>query len=197
MLLAVHTLYLNNYYSLFLVAGFHGPKRVSLNFEGCSYKHNFVVAWLRSTIVVVRGWGQPCGIAWLDLSNAFCSVPHKFLEHDLRLLHMPQAAIDVVMVLYAGATRLRTWYGYTESTTLAAGLKHCPILFKLAMEPVIREIQIDKVWSTLVCLEWDLASSLGQTWLTSHWWCMAFAHHLSRLPCEITSKHYTEDRHET
>ncbi|XP_054283941.1 uncharacterized protein LOC129000889 [Macrosteles quadrilineatus] len=117
------------------------PQKGFMEHEGC-YEHNFVV---RSAIDDARRGGKRVVLAWLDLSNAFGSVPHSYLLHALQMHRMPQKLIDVVSELYHGATRrVRTSQGFTGPIPMAAGVKQgdplSPILFNLAIEPVVSAV---------------------------------------------------------
>lgn len=117
------------------------PQKGFMEHEGC-FEHNLVV---RSAIEDARRGGKRVTLAWLDLSNAFGSVPHSYLVHALRLHGMPDKIVGVVSELYHDAvTKVRTSQGYTNPIPLAAGVKQgdplSPILFNLAMEPVVRAV---------------------------------------------------------
>lgn len=111
------------------------------NREGC-LEHNFV---LQEVIEDARRRGEEVCVAWLDLANAFGSVPHPHIFGCLRLLGLPEQMLDVVMDLYDGArTRTMTPEGPTDPVTIKSGVKQgcplSPIIFNLAMEPMIRAV---------------------------------------------------------
>lgn len=68
------------------------------NREGC-LEHNFV---LQETIEDARRRGEELCIAWLYLANAFGSVHHSHIFGSLRLLGLPELAVEVIQDLYNG-----------------------------------------------------------------------------------------------
>jgi len=110
--------------------------------EGC-YEHNFVV---QSVIDDARRNNGQVVVSWMDLVNAFGSLPREYVRYVLRvLLKMPEEMVDVVMELYDGAsTRVRTAEGFTDDIPMDAGLRQgdpiSPIVFNLSMEPLLRKI---------------------------------------------------------
>lgn len=112
-----------------------------MEFEGC-LEHNFV---LQSIIDNARRHNKEVYAAWLDLSNAFGSVPHEYMKEALRQLGVPEDVLEIIADMYHGSvTRVRTGQGYTNDIELEAGVKQgcplSPILFNLAIEPIIRAI---------------------------------------------------------
>lgn len=109
--------------------------------DGC-LEHNFL---LQTAIDDARREGKELGVAWLDLANAFPSVPHSHLFGVLDLLGMPPEMLTVVRDLYTDAsTRAMTSAGLSDPILVRAGVKQgcplSPIIFNLGMEPLIRSI---------------------------------------------------------
>ncbi|XP_049946524.1 uncharacterized protein LOC126439393 [Schistocerca serialis cubense] len=108
-------------------------------FEGC-YEHNFIV---QTAIDDARRRGGQACFAWLDLANAFGSVPHAHLLGVLSRMGLPEQLHHLIADMYDGcSTRVRTSDGLTEEIEIQAGVKQgcplSPIVFNLALEPVLR-----------------------------------------------------------
>ncbi|XP_023211847.1 uncharacterized protein LOC111614713 [Centruroides sculpturatus] len=113
-----------------------------LNYQGC-LEHNFV---LQSVIQDARRSRRNCHIAWMDIANAFGNIPHNTLWESLKWHGLHPEAIGVLQQLYEGSTtKVRTNSGLTNSISMQSGVKQgCPIsplLFILAVEPALRNIQ--------------------------------------------------------
>ncbi len=109
--------------------------------EGC-LEHNFI---LQTAIEDARRRGEELCVAWLDLANAFGSVPHTHIFGTLRLLGLPEEMLAVIQDLYTGSvTRAMTPDGLTDPIPILSGVKQgcplSPIVFDLAMEPLIRAV---------------------------------------------------------
>ena len=109
--------------------------------DGC-HEHNFT---LQSVIIDAKRKRKGCAIAWLDVRNAFGSVPHDTIFNTLRWTGLCENAIRRIETLYArSTTRVRTSAGFTEDIPIEAGAKQgcplSPIIFNLALEPLIRRI---------------------------------------------------------
>jgi hypothetical protein len=107
--------------------------------DGCC-EHNFA---LQAAITDARRSRRHCCIAWLDLTNAFGSVPHETIFTCLQWAGLNEEAISVIRRLYAiNTTSIRSQQGLTPEIPIQAGVKQgcplSPIIFNLAMEPVIR-----------------------------------------------------------
>ncbi|XP_021941894.1 uncharacterized protein LOC110840902 [Zootermopsis nevadensis] len=112
-----------------------------LPMDGCA-EHNFV---LQSVVTDARQNRKQCCIAWLDLTNAFNSVPHETIFTALQWAGLDSEAIEVVRRLYAGnTTTIRSCAGYTPAVDIGAGVKQgcplSPIIFNLAFEPILRAL---------------------------------------------------------
>lgn len=85
-------------------------------------------------------------ICWLDLSNAFGSIPHAVLDKVLDGYGFPRKFKNVIRKLYEKSyTIVKTSKGRTKAIKIRAGVKQgdpiSPILFNLCMEPIIREFK--------------------------------------------------------
>lgn len=110
-----------------------------LPYEGC-YEHNYV---LQGILEDARRRRRPVVVAWLDLSNAFGSIPHAAIHRSLRDARVPEALRNIVEGMYDGCTtRVRTAHGLTEPISIQSGVKQgcpfSPIAFNLAIEPMLR-----------------------------------------------------------
>lgn len=107
--------------------------------EGC-YEHNFL---LQTILDTVRRSRRQCAVAWLDLSNAFGSIPHEHIFETLAQFGMPETFLSLVRELYEGcSTTVRAAEGETAEISIRSGVKQgcplSPIIFNLAMEPLLR-----------------------------------------------------------
>ncbi|XP_023229282.1 uncharacterized protein LOC111629615 [Centruroides sculpturatus] len=113
-----------------------------LHYQGC-VEHNFV---LKSIIQDARRTRRECFIAWLDIANAFGSIPHGVIWESLKWHGLHPDAITTIQQLYTGSTtRIRTCTGYTEPVAMLSGVHQgCPIsplLFILTVEPALRRLR--------------------------------------------------------
>ncbi|CAM5108747.1 unnamed protein product [Natator depressus] len=110
--------------------------------EGC-YENNFV---LQTTIETARRARRQCTVAWLDLANAFGSMPHYHIFATLQEFGMPENFLRVIQEVYEGcSTTIRSVERETAEIPIRSGVKQgCPlspiIIFNLAMEPLLRAI---------------------------------------------------------
>jgi hypothetical protein len=109
--------------------------------DGCA-EHNFV---LQSVIEDARRSRKQCSIAWLDLTNAFGSIPHSTIFATLRWAGLNAEAVDVIRSLYQdNKTKVRSTSGPTAEISIKAGVKQgcplSPIIFNLAIEPILRAV---------------------------------------------------------
>ncbi|XP_075772826.1 uncharacterized protein LOC142824999 [Pelodiscus sinensis] len=107
--------------------------------EGC-YEHNYV---LQAAIQSARRQQKQCAMAWLDLSNAFGSIPHHLIFDTLREFGLPDFFLHLLRDLYSDCTTtIRAEEGETAPILLRRGVKQgcplSPIVFNLAMEPLLR-----------------------------------------------------------
>ncbi|GFU01308.1 retrovirus-related Pol polyprotein from type-1 retrotransposable element R2 [Nephila pilipes] len=82
-------------------------------------------------------------MAWLDLENAFGSVPHSFILGALERAGVPESTIFLVSALYTGSTSsIRVESGWTDPIPMCAGVRQgCPlssIIFNLTLEQILR-----------------------------------------------------------
>ena len=110
--------------------------------DGC-LEHNFV---LQAAMVDARRNSRSICIAWLDLANAFGSLPHGHMFGTLERIGMPAEMLSVIRDLYAGSTtRGKHSAGLTNSIEIKSGVKQgcplSPIIFNLSLEPLLRAIE--------------------------------------------------------
>jgi hypothetical protein len=112
-----------------------------------SCEHNFA---LKAAITDARRARRQCYIVWLDLTNAFGSVPHGIIFISLRWAGVSEEAISVIRRFYGiHTTSIRSHQGLTPEIPIQAGVKQgcplSPIIFNLTMELIIRAIRQLKV----------------------------------------------------
>ncbi|GBO09521.1 Retrovirus-related Pol polyprotein from type-1 retrotransposable element R2 [Araneus ventricosus] len=106
-------------------------------------EHNYV---LQRSIELARKRKKDLCIAFLDISNAFGSLPHSTIIDALNACAVGPAFVDIIKDIYSGATtKVLSESGATDSIPILSGVKQgCPIsgiLFDICIDPVIREIQ--------------------------------------------------------
>uniref|UniRef100_A0A914Q4W9 Reverse transcriptase domain-containing protein n=1 Tax=Panagrolaimus davidi TaxID=227884 RepID=A0A914Q4W9_9BILA len=111
-------------------------------FEGC-LEHTFEI---QSIIQHARRNNNEVVTAWLDLYNAFGNLPHSSLFQTLEMSGLSSESIDVIKLLYANCeTSIRLPSGPSEDIKIESGVRQgcplSPILFNIAMEPMIRGIE--------------------------------------------------------
>ena len=109
--------------------------------EGC-YEHTFL---LQSLLPDAKRLQKNVCLAWLDLRNAFGSVPHDVIKLTLSHLGAPQSLVDLISNVYTGATTvIRTPAGDTNNIPILSGVKQgcplSPILFNLSVEIILRAV---------------------------------------------------------
>ena len=107
--------------------------------DGCS-EHNFV---LQSILQEARRNKKECAVTWLDLTNAFGSIPHETIFAALKWAGLNNTAINTIRLLYNGnTTTIKTNEGNTDPIPIESGVKQgcplSPIIFNLAIEPMIK-----------------------------------------------------------
>lgn len=110
--------------------------------EGC-FEHGFV---LKSILQDSRRNRKAACVAWVDLKDAFGSVPHHVLFETLRLTGLRGATLAVIQDIYSGAsTSVRTASTTSDPIPCRRGVKQgcplSPILFDLVIEVVIRAME--------------------------------------------------------
>ncbi|GFS32863.1 retrovirus-related Pol polyprotein from type-1 retrotransposable element R2, partial [Nephila pilipes] len=107
--------------------------------DGCS-EHNFI---LEQAITGAKRLHLDLSMAWLDLENAFGSVPHRFILEALGHAGVPSSTVAIISAIYTGSTStIRTSAGWTGPIPMRAGVRQgCPlsaILFNLSLEQILK-----------------------------------------------------------
>ncbi|EFP02083.1 hypothetical protein CRE_17639 [Caenorhabditis remanei] len=107
--------------------------------EGC----NESIGILRTAIDVAKGKKRNIAVAWLDLTNAFGSVPHELIKETLESYGFPEIVVDVVEDMYREASiRVTTRTEKSDQIMIKSGVKQgdpiSPTLFNMCLESVIR-----------------------------------------------------------
>jgi len=116
-----------------------GAQKGFLRDEGC-YEHNFV---LQEILTHAKRTRRQAVVAWLDLSNAFGSIPHAAIRRALVRSAVPRGLIAIWDSMYDGCTtRVRTAEGHTAPIPIRSGVRQgcplSPIIFNLAIDSVVR-----------------------------------------------------------
>uniref|UniRef100_A0A8R1E3T5 Reverse transcriptase domain-containing protein n=1 Tax=Caenorhabditis japonica TaxID=281687 RepID=A0A8R1E3T5_CAEJA len=98
---------------------------------------------LRTAIEAAKGTKKSLSIAWLDLTNAFGSVPHELIEATLIAYGFPGMVTEVIKDMYNGASiRVKTKNEKSKQILIKSGVKQgdpiSPTLFNICLESVIR-----------------------------------------------------------
>ena len=85
-------------------------------------------------------------IVWLDLKNAFGSVPHYAMWDVMDALKVPSQFKNICREIYGKSTqRIRSAQGLTEDIPLTTGIKQgcplSPLLFNLVLEGVLPHVE--------------------------------------------------------
>ena len=87
--------------------------------EWC-YEHTYL---LKSLAADARRRKQKLFLAWLDICNAFGSVPHNTIRSTLRHIGVPPDLVTLIMNAYTGASSvIKTPQGNTNAIPLCAGV---------------------------------------------------------------------------
>ena len=108
--------------------------------EGC-YEHAFL---LQSLVDDAWRLQKKLNLAWLDIRNAFGSVPHAVVLTTLEHMGFPTNLVKMIQNVYTCATtEVIMPHGPTPSINIDCGVKQgCPlsaILFNLTLELVLRK----------------------------------------------------------
>ena len=106
--------------------------------EGC-FEHIHVLSSLRE----LAAPSKPVHLGFLDLADAFSSVPHGLIFDTLSARGISAECIQVLRSLYTGcSTQVRNNRGETASVNINSGVRQgcpaSPILFALSIEPLLR-----------------------------------------------------------
>ena len=109
-----------------------------LPFEGCA-EHSFI---LRSVIEDSKRRNRNVTIVWLDLKNAFGSVPHNTMWDMMKRIAIPTDFLHICRDIYLDSSQvIRSTAGTTPSIPLNQGIKQgcplSPLLFNIVLEGVI------------------------------------------------------------
>ena len=109
-----------------------------LPYEGC-IEHSFM---LRSVLEDSKRRRKNARIVWLDLKNAFGSVPHNTIWDMIRRLDIPTNFQATCEEIYSNATeKIQTKGGLTNDIQITRGIKQgcplSPLLFNLVLEGII------------------------------------------------------------
>ncbi|XP_023219819.1 uncharacterized protein LOC111621802 [Centruroides sculpturatus] len=110
-----------------------------LPYEGC-LEHNFL---LQASIKDARRQRKDCHVAWLDIANAFGSVPHRTNAQCLQWSGLHEKSIEIIMNLLANnSTRIRAQDGYTDDIPILSGVRQgcplSPLIFNIVVETAIK-----------------------------------------------------------
>ena len=110
--------------------------------EGC-YEHTYLLKTIIQDTCVNK---RTTYVAWLDLHNAFGSIPHSAIKTTLQHISVPDSMVSLITNVYTGATTtIRTSTETTAPIPILSGVKQgCPlsaILFNLCIELIIRSIK--------------------------------------------------------
>ena len=108
-------------------------------FPGC-LEHASAI-W--SIIKRAKSEGKYLDVVWLDLANAYGSVPHQLIATSLEFFHVPQKVRSLLKTYYDSFVMRFSVSGYTTSWQplemgIPMGCSISPLLFVLAMEMVLR-----------------------------------------------------------
>jgi hypothetical protein len=106
--------------------------------EGC-FEHVHVLTTLRD----FSSPAKPTHLAFLDLADAFTSVPHSLIFDTLRARGISPKCITALQNLYsASSTRITNARGESTTIPIRSGVRQgcpaSPVLFALAIEPILR-----------------------------------------------------------
>ncbi|XP_043661747.1 uncharacterized protein LOC122625746 [Drosophila teissieri] len=103
-------------------------------------------ACLRTVLEESRRQGKDLIMDWMDLSNAFGSIPHATIMDAVAGMGIPSRIRTIIHQLATGAaTTAKTIDGMSEEIPIEAGVRQgcpaSPILFNIAIERVLRKVK--------------------------------------------------------
>lgn len=92
--------------------------------------------------------GKDLSVLWLDLANAYGSIPHKLVELALQHHHVLSKVTDLILDYYNNfRLRVTTWSGTSDWHQLEKGIiTGCIIsvkLFALAMNMIVKSAEVE------------------------------------------------------
>ena len=132
-------------------SAFSPAQKGFLGFDGCT-EHNFL---LRSMLTDSRRHKQNLILVWLDLREAFPSVPHDLMRLMMERLGLSGSIIQTVSDIYSNASvSIRTGRdSYTSHIPQKRGVKQgcplSPILFNIVLEGLLRHLSNSEAGYTL------------------------------------------------
>ena len=107
-------------------------------------------AMIWDEIQVAKHEKKDLSVVWLDLANAFGSVPHKFLEYTMEHFWIPEEVKTLMMSYYNKFVMRFTTDTFTTGWQrleigIAAGCTISPIWFILSMELLLRGADCEEV----------------------------------------------------
>lgn len=113
-----------------------------LPFEGC-LEHSFL---LQSVFEDSKRRKRNARVVWLDLKNAFGSVPYHTMWEMMERLDIPAHFQSVCKEIYSHSTqKIRCKEGFTNEIPVSRGIKQgcplSPLLFNLVLEGVLPELE--------------------------------------------------------
>ncbi|KAL5509854.1 hypothetical protein EMCRGX_G005293 [Ephydatia muelleri] len=134
-----------------VTSAFSDAQKGFLAYDGCA-EHNFL---LRSVMTDSRRRKKDVILTWLDLRDAFGSVPHQLLLSLMKQLGLSGTVLDVVRDIYSHSTiAVRTEReSYTPAIPQNRGVKQgcplSPILFNIAHEGLLRHLSTSSAGYTI------------------------------------------------
>ena len=122
------------------LSAFSDAQKGFLAFDGCA-EHNFL---LRSIMTDSRQRKRNLLLTWLDLRDAFGSVPHHLMLHLMERLGLSGSVLDIVRDIYSHSTiAVRTGRElYTPAIPQNRGVKQgcplSPIVFNIVHEGLLK-----------------------------------------------------------